>query len=69
MEWFRYFFGTPQRAVRSLIALGLISVIIFPGLLLVMVERFVAALMPLLGPTLAVAIVIAGLRLIVGRGR
>ena len=69
MEWFRYFFGTPQRAVRTIIALGFLSVIILPGLLLMVVERFVTALMPLLGPALAVLIVLAGLRLIVGRGR
>lgn len=47
-NWLRYFFQTPQRAVWTLTVVGLITVIIFPGL----------------GPVLAIIIVLGGLRMI-----
>jgi len=63
-NWFRYFLGTPQRALRTFIAAGLVAVVAKPGLLATAAERLVAELMPLLGPALAIVIVFAGLRLI-----
>jgi hypothetical protein len=64
MEWFRYFFGTPRRCVTTLIVLGLIIVMVFPGLLYSAVNQLLSELMPLLGPALTIVIVIGGLRMI-----
>lgn len=63
-NWLRYFFGTPQRAVWTLAVVGLITVIIFPGLLRTAANRLIAELSPLLGPVLAIIIVLGGLRMI-----
>jgi hypothetical protein len=64
MEWFRFFFGTPRRLVTTLGAIGLIVVMIFPGLLRMGVERLMAELAPLLGPAITLLIVFAGIRMI-----
>jgi len=64
MDYFRYFFGTPQRMMRTVVGLGLIIVIIRPGLLATAVEQLVAELSPLLPSVLAILIVFAGIRMI-----
>jgi len=46
-EWFRYFVGTPQRAMRTFIAIVVITFILFPAILRVVIERFIAELSPL----------------------
>jgi hypothetical protein len=69
MVWFRFFLGTPRRFVATMVAIGVVVVIAFPGLLEMAVRRFVCALMPLLGPAMIVLIVFAGLRMIVRGGR
>lgn len=66
-NWLRYFFGTPQRFVTTLAIVGLAIVIIFPGLLRMAAERLVAEIGPLLGPALAIIIVFAGIRMILGK--
>ena len=68
-QWFRYFLGTPRRFLTTLAGIGLITVMINPGILTTAVENLVAALMPLLGPALAVVIVFAGLRMILRGGK
>jgi len=69
-EWIQFFFGTPRRFCWTVAVLGLLTVLIFPGLLATAVSRLVAELSPLLGPVLAVLIVVGGLRMIFrGRGR
>jgi len=65
-DWFGYFFGTPQRLVRTLIVLGLITAVVFPELLYIAVDRLLLALMPLLGPALTLIIVFAGIKMIFG---
>ncbi|KKS74747.1 MAG: hypothetical protein UV48_C0029G0011 [Candidatus Azambacteria bacterium GW2011_GWA2_42_9] len=67
-NWFRFFGGTPRRFLTTLAGIGLIVVLINPGILETAVNRFAAALMPLLGPALAIVIVFAGLRMIL-RGK
>lgn len=68
-NWFGYFFGTPQRMVRTLIVLGLITAVVFPGLLYLATDRLLMALMPLLGPALTLLIVFAGIKMILGGGK
>ena len=64
MEWFRFFLGTPRRLVTTLGVIGLIVVMICPGLLRMAVERLMAELAPLLGPAITILIVFAGIRMI-----
>ena len=64
MEWFRFFLGTPRRLVTTLGVVGLIVVMICPGLLRMAVERLMAELAPLLGPAITILIVFAGIRMI-----
>jgi len=64
MIWFRFFFGTPRRFVATMATIGLVVVIADPEILRTAVTRLVEALMPLLGPALAILIVFAGIRLI-----
>ena len=69
MEWFRFFLGTPRRLVTTLGAIGLIVVMICPGLLRMGAERLMAELAPLFGPAITLLIVFAGIRMILfGRG-
>ena len=65
MEWFRFFLGTPRRLVTTLGVVGLIVVMICPGLLRMAVERLMAELAPLLGPAITLLIVFAGIRMII----
>lgn len=69
MNWFRFFFGTPRRFLTTFTVVGLIVVLVFPGLLRLSAERLVNELAPLLGPVLMIVIVFAGLRMILGLGR
>lgn len=68
-NWLRYFFGTPRRAVWTLAVAGLITVVLFPGLLRMAANRLIAELAPLLGPALAIVIVFSGLRMILFGGK
>lgn len=68
-NWFRFFLGTPRRFLTTFAGIGLIVVMINPGILETAVNRFVAALMPLLAPALAIVIVFAGLRMILRGGK
>jgi uncharacterized protein YaaW (UPF0174 family) len=63
-QWFRFFFGTPRRFLTTLTVIGMIIVVIQPGLLRLAGERLVNELSPLLGPVLAIIIIFAGIRLI-----
>ena len=68
-QWLRFFFGTPRSFLATFAVVGLIIVLIFPGLLRMAAERLVGELTPLLGPALAVVIVFAGIRMILRAGR
>jgi len=66
MQWFRFFVGTPQRFLATFTVVGLITVLVFPGLLWTAAERLVAEITPLLGPVIMLLIVFAGLRVMFG---
>ena len=53
----------------TLAGIGLVAVMINPGILTTAVENLIVALMPLLGPVLAIVIVFAGLRMILRGGK
>jgi len=65
--WLRFFFGTPQRFVTTSVAIGLVLVVLNPNILNIAVNRMVYALSPLLGPALAICIVFAGIKMILGK--
>lgn len=65
-QWFCYFLGTPQRAVRTFTVVGLITVIAYPGLLRHAVEQLIVEVSPLFGPLLTLAIIIWAFRLMTG---
>ena len=67
--WFRYFLGTPQRFVRTLIAAGIVLVMIKPELLERAVAGIFVAIQPLIGPAVTLAIVIYAIRIIIGGKR
>lgn len=75
-EWVRYFVGTPQRAMRTFIAITVIAVVIFPAILRVMAERFIAELGPLfaraattasqiIGPLVTLIVLLAALYILI----
>ena len=57
-KWFRFFIGTPQRFLATAAAVGLVTVMLKPGLLQEAVNRLLAEIGPLLGPVAQLAIVI-----------
>ena len=69
-RWVRYFLGTPQRVVLTLIGIGFIICLFSPSAfefaLISAVNAIFRAVSPLLGPVLAVLIVLAGIKLILG---
>ena len=67
--WIRYFIGTPRRFTVTAIVVAVVTVIFNPSILVIAINRLVAAIMPLLGPALVVLIVFAGLRMIVRGGK
>ncbi len=66
-QWVKFFFGTPRRFATMAIILGMIIAMVSPGLLYTAVDRLLVALMPLLGPAMAVVIVFAGIKMIIGK--
>ncbi len=68
-RWVRYFIGTPERFMRTVVVFGLIIVILNPGLLASAANQLIAELSPLLGPALTILIVLAGIRMILGGRR
>lgn len=68
--FFEALFGTAQRCQATLVVLGLGVVALNPGLIASAVSLLVAELAPLLGPALAICIVVGGIRMIVfGKGK
>ncbi len=63
-NWIRFFVGTPRRFLATAAVLGLIAVMINPGLLRTAVERLLVEVSPLLGPVISLIIVIGALRII-----
>ncbi len=72
-RWIRFFIGSPQRFLATLLAVGVIVCMINPALFEQALSNAVSAILhslgPLLGPVLAVVIVFAGLRMIVFGGK
>lgn len=68
-RWIRFFLGSPQRFVASLVGVGFIVCLISPGLfeqtMSQAVSAVILALQPVVGPALAIVIVFAGLKYIV----
>lgn len=54
--WFHYFLGTPQRAMRTFIAIVVIAVVAYPVILRTTVERLVAELGPVVSDLVGVLI-------------
>lgn len=72
-RWIRFFLGTPQRFLGSLVGVGfvicLINPVIFERAINHAITTVIVALQPLIGPCLALIIVFAGIRMILGGGR
>jgi hypothetical protein len=68
-RWAQFFLGTPQRFLGTCLGIGLVICIVDPTVLTMAVDRLMIGLAPLLGPALAVVIVFAGIRMILGGGR
>ncbi len=64
--WIRFFIGTPKRFTVTMLCIGLVVVMINPSILVHAINSLVTGLSPLLGPVLAILIVFAGIRLILG---
>lgn len=69
MNYVRFFLGTPRRLLTTLVGLGLVIVMISPGILETAANRLVVAMMPLLAPALMIIIVFAGVRIITRSGK
>ena len=72
-RWIRFFLGTPHRFLGTLVGVGFFICLVEPTLfaraLNQAVSAIIIALEPLLGPVLAVLIVFAGIKMILGGGR
>ena len=68
-QWVQFFLGTPQRFCVTALVVGLITVMVFPELLAVAIERLLVAMMPLMAPALTVLIVLAGIRMMFGSNK
>ena len=72
-RWIRFFFGSPQRFLGSLVGIGFVICLINPSIferaLNQAITAVITALQPLIGPCLALIIVFAGIRMILGGGR
>lgn len=64
--WLRFFVGTPQRFLGTFAVLGMITVVIFPGLLRTAVERLVYEITPVVGLVLVILVMFAGFRIMFG---
>ena len=55
--WTRFFFGTPRRLLATVVAIGIIAVLIEPSLLALAVSRLMQAAEPILGPVIQLVII------------
>jgi len=58
-NWMRFFVGTPQRFLWTALGVGLIVVLVKPGLLALAGERLMVEIQPILGPAIQLAVVVA----------
>jgi hypothetical protein len=69
--WFRYFVGTPQRFVNTLVAVGIVFSLFRPDVFAMALQNAVTsilmAVMPLMQPILTIVIVVAAIRWILGK--
>jgi hypothetical protein len=63
-NWIRFFIGTPQRFLRTFVGVGLVVVLVSPGLLGLAISRFLQEAGSLIGPLLWIGIVVAGIRIL-----
>lgn len=72
-RWTRFFLGTPQRLLWTLVGLGTAACLIDPeafrSALALSVGTIMAVLCPLIQPVLMIVIVLAGLRFILRGGK
>lgn len=72
-KWFRYFFGSPQRFIGTLVGVGFVVCLINPSLFErtfnYAVTAVITGLQPLIGPCLALIIVFAGIEKILGSNK
>lgn len=72
-RYLRFFFRTPQRFLCTLIGIGFLVCLVDPEMFSRTLEHAVSAvvlaLQPVIGPALALTIVLAGLRLILTGGK
>lgn len=61
--WLKYFFGTPKRFVSTAVCIGIIIVILNPQILAMAVNSLLIGITPLLGPALAILIVMGGVKM------
>jgi formate-dependent nitrite reductase membrane component NrfD len=71
--WLRFFLGSPSRFLGTVVGIGiaicLINPVLFERALNQAMGAIIAAVQPLVGPALAVVIVLAGLRKMLGGGK
>ena len=65
--WLRFFLGSPQRFLWTMIGILAIACMVNPQLPATIVDRLLIAINPVIGPTLAILIVMAGIRIITGK--
>ncbi|MBI3956742.1 MAG: hypothetical protein HY340_02025 [Candidatus Kerfeldbacteria bacterium] len=66
MRWFRFFLGTPQRLLSTVVAVVILYALVNPGNVAGAVNRAFGALF---GPLATIAILVLVLRMIFGRRR
>ena len=67
--WVRFFVGTPQRFLASSLFVALVVAAINPDIVRQAVSNMMAAIAPLMEPALTIAIVIGGIRFLLGMGK
>lgn len=68
--WLRFFLGSPSRFLGTVVGIGIAVCLVEPSLFEMALNRamgaVITAVQPLIGPALAVIIVLAGLRKMLG---
>ena len=72
MTWLRFFIGTPQRLMRTLLVIVALVVFshLYPGTIANGLHQLVWEIQPIVGPILTLVLVVIGIRIILtGIGR
>jgi branched-subunit amino acid transport protein len=68
-QWVRFFLGTPQRFLRTLIGVAIMTAFVKPEILVNAVNGLYLAVQPLIAPAITIAIVVYAIKIIVSRGK